>query len=291
MSESKGPRKIEKEIRILAPVEDVWKALTDAEELARWFPLEARVTLGEGGAIWMSWKNEFQFNTPIGAWKPNEHLRLIYMEPTPAAKPGEPGMPFEVPFQVALDYHLEGKGGETILRLVHSGFSREASWDGQYDGTISGWDFQLGGLKLYLERHRGTPRRCIVCRAFIPHLSVKEAWKRIMGPKGLVAVEHPAPTAPHERYAITTARGDRLEGIVGSFAPPKDFSATVTNWNDAWLRLHIDDIALFCRRDVNLWMSTYGVPEDRVAKLESGLKAIFDELFAAPAESGPGAGT
>lgn len=279
MSDAKGPRSIEKKILILAPVDAVWKALTDGEKLTRWFPLEAKVTPGEGGAIWMSWKNEFQFNTPIAAWKPNEHLRLIYMEPTPAAKPGEPGMPFEVPFQVALDYYLEGKGGETVLRLVHSGFSREASWDGQYDGTISGWDFQLAGLKLYLERHRGAPRHCVVCRTMIPDISVEEAWNRLMGSRGLVASSHAEPRAAQERYAMTTSRGDRLEGIVGSYAPPKDFSATVTNVNDAWLRLHIDDIALFCRREVNLWISTYALPKGQVERLQANFDAMFAELL------------
>lgn len=282
MAQPPKPRSIEKEIHILAPVDAVWKALTDAEELTRWFPLEARVTPGEGGAIWMSWKNEQQFNTPIGAWKPNEHLKLIYMEPTPAAKPGEQGMPFEVPFQVALDYHLTGRAGETILRLVHSGFSSDATWDGQYDGTVSGWDFQLQGLKLYLERHRGTPRRCVVSRAAIPHMSVHEAWQKVMGHSGLIAVEHPAPHAEHERYAITTAGGDRLEGIVCRLAPPHDFSGTVTNLNDAWLRLHIDDLALFCRRDVNFWISTYGLPEPRVAELQAHFDGMFASLFAQP---------
>lgn len=47
--ETKKERRIEKEIEINAPLEDVWKALTDANELARWFPLEARVTPGPGG--------------------------------------------------------------------------------------------------------------------------------------------------------------------------------------------------------------------------------------------------
>ncbi len=280
MGEKKPPRSIEKEIHILAPVEAVWKAMTDSEELTRWFPLEARVTPGEGGAIWMSWKNEHQFNTPVAAWKPNRHLRLIYMEPTPAAKPGEPGMPFEVPYQVALDYYLEARGGETVLRLVHSGFSSEASWDGQYDGTVSGWDFQLGGLKLYLERHRGTPRRCVICRVPIPTVSIEDAWNRIMGRKGLGAVEHPAPRAAHERYAITTALGERLEGVVSAWYPPYGFSATVTNWNDAWARVHIDDLALFCRRDVNLWISTYGLPEDRVIAIQAHMDQMFGDLFA-----------
>ena len=36
-------RTIETEIRIDAPVDQVWQALTDPEELVRWFPLEAGV--------------------------------------------------------------------------------------------------------------------------------------------------------------------------------------------------------------------------------------------------------
>ncbi len=283
MIKDKGPRSIEKEIRILAPVEVVWKALTDAEELMRWFPLEARVTPGEGGAVWMSWKNEYQFNTPIAAWKPSEHLRLIYMEPTPAAKPGEPGMPFEVPYQIALDYHLEGRAGETILRLVHSGFSPDASWDSQYDGTVSGWEFQLYGLKLYLERHRGTPRKCIVCRAMRPTLSRQEAWDRLWGPMGLGTRVHRPPGEVGVRYALTTAAGDHLEGMVEFWSPPVNFAATVTTLNDAWMRIHLDELAMFGVRDVNLWISTYALPEQQVSELQGRFDGLFAELFAGEA--------
>ncbi len=281
MSQVKAPRSIEKEIRILAPVEAVWKALTDGEELTRWFPLEARVTPGEGGHIWMAWKNDWQHSTPIAAWAPNKHLRLIYMEPTLAAKPGEPGIPFEIPHQVALDYFLEGKGGETVLRLVHSGFSADASWDTQYDGTITGWEFQLSGLKLYLERHYGSPRRCVYCRASIPHLSIEKAWTRLMSPNGLLKDEHPGPSKADTRYAFTTAAGNRLEGIVHTWAPPTGFSATVTNLNDAWMRLHIEELTLFGRRDVNFFIATYALPEKQVSDLQGRFDGLLNSLFAA----------
>lgn len=38
-------------VEIEAPIERVWRALTEAAELERWFPLEARVEPGEGGSI------------------------------------------------------------------------------------------------------------------------------------------------------------------------------------------------------------------------------------------------
>lgn len=279
MNKDKGPRSIEKEVRILAPLEVVWKALTEAEELMRWFPLEAKVTPGEGGSIWMAWKTDWQHQTPIAVWEPHKRLRLIYVEPTPPAKPGEPEPAFKIPYQVAVDYYLEARGGETVLRLVHSGFSADASWDSQYDGTVSGWDFQLAGLKLYLERHLGTPRRCIYCRAPIPHLSIEEAWAKLMSPAGLLQVEHPAPSQADTRYAFTTAAGDRLEGVVHAWKPPNGFSATVTNLNDAWMRLHIEELTIFNRRDVNFFIGTYALPNERVVGLQANFDGLFKSLF------------
>jgi uncharacterized protein YndB with AHSA1/START domain len=57
MSEAKPPgdrRTIVKEIEVAAPLETVWKALTDGTELARWFPLEATVEPGVGGNVRLS---------------------------------------------------------------------------------------------------------------------------------------------------------------------------------------------------------------------------------------------
>jgi uncharacterized protein YndB with AHSA1/START domain len=49
---------LEFEIEVAAPVEAVSKALTDAAELSRWFPLEAEVKPGVGGTIRLSWGPE-----------------------------------------------------------------------------------------------------------------------------------------------------------------------------------------------------------------------------------------
>ncbi|HET6639495.1 MAG TPA: SRPBCC domain-containing protein, partial [Gemmatimonadota bacterium] len=46
VKERPATRAAKGEIAIDAPVEVVWKALTDARELERWFPLEARVKPG-----------------------------------------------------------------------------------------------------------------------------------------------------------------------------------------------------------------------------------------------------
>lgn len=43
-------RRVETEIEIDAEIGEVWKALTDENELKRWWPLDARVVQGSGGS-------------------------------------------------------------------------------------------------------------------------------------------------------------------------------------------------------------------------------------------------
>ena len=117
-------RTLEAELYVEAPVEAVWKALTEAEELANWFPLRSRIEPGVGGSIRLSW-DDFSQDCAIEAWEPRHHLRTLW----PAAHPADPAVP------VAVDYYLEGRGGGTSVRLVHSGFSagRHTCYD--YDPT------------------------------------------------------------------------------------------------------------------------------------------------------------
>ena len=82
-------------IELHASPEAVWKALTDAAELVRWFPLEARVEPGEGGSIFMSWKNEHddrdhERDSPIRQTQPRQHdiRRLDHAERHDAVDPG-----------------------------------------------------------------------------------------------------------------------------------------------------------------------------------------------------------
>ncbi len=46
VNETKLERRIEKEVVIDASIDEVWKALTGAKELARWFPLARNPSAG-----------------------------------------------------------------------------------------------------------------------------------------------------------------------------------------------------------------------------------------------------
>jgi uncharacterized protein YndB with AHSA1/START domain len=161
-----GTRAAEGHVVIDASAERVWRALTDARELERWFPLDARVEPGEGGTIWMSWRNEFAGDMKILVWDPPRHLRTAW-----SFHEGD------APAQVT-DYLIETQGGRTVMRAVTSGFPMDPSWDGWVEGTRRGWAFELRSLKHYLERHEGEPRHVVYVRRRLS-LSVEAAWRRL----------------------------------------------------------------------------------------------------------------
>lgn len=170
--EGRDTRSVSHEVEIDAPVERVWRALTEAEELERWFPLEARVVPGEGGSIWMSWKNEYAGDSRILAWEPNRRLETSWGE-----------LDGHGPAQVTT-YTLEPRGGRTVVRVVTSGFPTDPSWDDWVEATGRGWRWELGSLKRYLEEHAGEDRAVVYLRRRTD-ASREEAWARLSGPDGL----------------------------------------------------------------------------------------------------------
>jgi len=264
MSESKPARTVEISIEIDAPLEAVWKALSEAEELTRWFPLEARVTPGAGGSVWLSWGAPWEGEAKIEVWEPYRHLRTVEPPPQPDSIP------------VVVDYYLEAHGGKTVLRLVHS-FGTGADWEQEYyDSTSRGWGFMLANLRHYLERHPGTPRRVAWPRLRLA-LSPEETWQRLMSSEGLLRHGSLDAVQPGSRYAIEAATGDRFEGEVRFFDPHRGFCATVENKEDALLWLHLEKLQQ--EYEIWLWLSAYGWPQSEVNAFRERWVDTLRQLF------------
>lgn len=274
-------RTIETSIELDAPVDAVWKALTDAEELANWFPPYAEVKPGEGGHIRSVWSEKQDWTAPISVWEPDRRLELVWCEATPPEKAEQArAAGFYSPFRIAVDYHLETRGGRTVLRVVHRGFSSESDWDHQYDGTVRGWAYQLRGLKHYLEHHRGAKRVIVRTQHALHDLPVLEAWKRILGAGGLAAEGDLARLHAGDHYAVHTAGGDRMEGEVVLVDAPHQWCATVETLNDAFFLLAVDPACKTQpRSEARLWLSSYGLPSDQMDALGQRWQAMLDELF------------
>lgn len=134
-------RSHETSIEIEAPLEEVWKAITEAEEIQKWFAPKVTVKPGVGGSMTGSWGPGMEGTQQIEVWEPNRHLRLIDER--------------EQSVRLVVDYFLESAQGKTVLRLVHSGFGASAEWDGEYSGTQSGWAGFFRVLKYTIEKQRG----------------------------------------------------------------------------------------------------------------------------------------
>lgn len=261
-------RSLEAELELDAPIEAVWRALTDADELSNWFPLEAEIRPGVGGSIQMSWDGEGQ-ECGIDAWEPERFLRTTW----PGAHQGDPAEP------VMVEYHLAGREGSTSLRLVHTGFSADAEWDDEFDSHRRGWSFELRSLQHYLRHHRGTRRHMVKAQLELA-IPIEQAWSRITSSRGLAAIGSLEGLAEGDRYDVTTATGDRLTGEVRLAIEPTDFAATVESLDFSLLRLSNG-----CWKgpgspvEAKLWLAAYGLPEGELNALEARWQGMLDDLF------------
>jgi uncharacterized protein YndB with AHSA1/START domain len=273
-------RTFEMTIEIAMPPEAVWQALTDAEELVRWFPTQASVTPGKGGKWMVSWDGNWPWDTEIEIWEPGRHLRLVDRKGRPYDIEGKAVNESVAPLPIAIDWYLEGHGGSTTLRLVHSGFGRGGAWDDEYQGVSLGWPLELHGLKHYLEHHRGERRQVAWSRVPVP-VPPEVLWPRLVGPDGLIRDSRLLTLRPGDRYETTLSTGDRIAGTVLMTVPARGIEVTVDGWNGGLYRLWVDPAGR--QSAVNSWLSAYEVPEQRVKDFNARMRAEVDRVAAAVA--------
>jgi uncharacterized protein YndB with AHSA1/START domain len=213
------PRSQTHEIIIDAPIEAVWKAIADGEELTRWFVEEASVEPRVGGMITISWDGEEKSSGTIEAWEPNTKLRKKLDPIDMGTVKSDPAAP------MIDEYTIERRDGKTVLRLVCSGIPDAPEWDGFYNGTDSGWASFLRTLRHYLEHHSGQPRTTI--KIIGPSdASFEEAWARLtaaLASRGRIVFDK-RPTALE---AVIPEAGDAYLWHTMSGGGPKKFVYTL----------------------------------------------------------------
>ena len=269
---AKKIRSYEKQFEVTAPIEAVWKAITDGDELTRWFCQEASCEPDVGGKQHIDWGGGAKATHVITVWKPNAHLRVESVRPeldnSMTAGQSEP---------YATDWYLEHDGGVTRVRMVASGFGEGADWDHEYDGTFHGWDIFHKTMQHYLEHHRGHASANVVIYAMLA-VPPDEAWSRLLSADGLIK------TGTHDDFSIgapfrfETSQGDLFAGVVRNYVPGKTFSAVVDSLNKSVLNLEMCSVP---RGGHFLYVSlnTWGIPKADVDALGTRLKAIVYGLF------------
>lgn len=137
-------------IDLKATPEEVFRAITDPEQIVKWFAPESRVDPRVGGEYVFSWGPGMEGKTTIVAWDPNTHFGTCSQRSVTYGPKGK--IDTGVIRQMAVDYYIESIGdGVTRLRLVQSGFGPEAAWDDEFESIKTGWASFLKKLKEILE--------------------------------------------------------------------------------------------------------------------------------------------
>lgn len=257
--ETKADRVIDITRSINSPVKAVWKALTDAKELERWFPLKADVKEDE---VRLSWGGDVNWHMEIEEVKEEEYLRLGYGE-------AHHRIVSAVPRRLAVEFFLHEKDGITNLRIVHNGFGGEESWDEMYDGVRRGWGTESLALKHYLEHHAGKDR--VVALASIQsQQSYQELWNKLVGSGLRVNGNH---------YALDTPLGETYEGRLLFCNQPQDLLGTMQNFHNALFRLSIERFSPGGDVFIWVWIAAYGVPEKDIKELEKRWQEKLNHIY------------
>lgn len=258
-------RTIELEVTILATPAEIWKALSTAEGLARWFP-----PIAEGGGapdsdLLLSWGEGIDWRTHTTAWEVNRHLQWTVPPTNDSATSSEA-------IQVAVDWYIETiTGGRCIVRLVHSGFSADSDWDDQYGANKEGWIYFLFNLRHYLERHPNTPRELIHERR-LATLPRPQLWTRLLGDDGLRATHNGTKgVRVGDRLAFTMDDGRSIPFIVGR-VEPSILWGTIESLNHALLMIELEP-----GRDeyhFGIYLSVYSLPRRDVDALRKWIATV-----------------
>lgn len=129
--------RIERQMTFQAPRDAVWAALTEPEQIRKWFGNEAELDLRPGGEGVFRW-GEVEVRVTVEEVNPPSRFSYRW-EPsqTPTGGP-----------TTLVEFELEEIQGGTRLSLVESGFeslSAESRQENEF-----GWDEELGDLRAFV---------------------------------------------------------------------------------------------------------------------------------------------
>jgi len=251
------------EARLDATPAQVWHALTDATTLADWFAPYIKADQQEGGTVEISWDPAAMWPTTIEIWDPERHLR--WADPAQRSPDGTPQP------RIVADWLISTDGGQTVLRLVHSGFGEGANWDEQIEGAAGGWKYFLWNLELCLTRHLGKHRAMVSARKRST-VSRAALWESLFT-SGFLS----ASTTGDSQRCVLRLGEQSFDGVVETSEAPFRLAARFPSLEDALLFVELEGAAPV-NFHVGFWLSTYGVEPRLVSELQRSLDDVVTRL-------------
>jgi uncharacterized protein YndB with AHSA1/START domain len=138
-----GTKTITQEQFIKANPDRVFKALTEKQELERWFVQEADIELKPGGTIRTNWVPGMGEHGIVKEVKPSQLFRFTWegqFSPTPTT----------------LTFELTKRKEGTLLTFTHSGIGEGEGWDA-YTNIDKAWEAHLKDLTSWIETGKCPP--------------------------------------------------------------------------------------------------------------------------------------
>jgi uncharacterized protein YndB with AHSA1/START domain len=147
MEKEMAEDRIEREIRIAAPIERVWAVVTESEHLGEWFGMAkpAEIDLRPGGI----------FTLEYGEWAKFPNLIVTVDAPHSFAyrsASAYPGVTATEENSTLVEFTLVEDGDGTVLRLVESGFEsmplpENPPESAKFESHANGWPYALDRVR------------------------------------------------------------------------------------------------------------------------------------------------
>lgn len=144
------PSQIEREILIQAPIDVVWRTVTEPEQIKQWFSDEAELDVRIGGEGRVTFDARNSFRVQVEAVEPPRRFAFRWVHPEGARADAENSM--------LVEFTLQPEAGNTRLRVVESGFDA-IDWSDERKAAYAkdhstGWQFYLGRLRDFAPQAR-----------------------------------------------------------------------------------------------------------------------------------------
>jgi uncharacterized protein YndB with AHSA1/START domain len=134
-------RSIRQQFYIRAPPKKVFRAISDPDEITKWFLKDAQISTRKGGRYTFEWNGGYQHSGRVLEFARGRSLTLTW--------PQFDGK--EVIGDTKVRFTVEPKGKGALLKILHSGYQKQEKWVEPYAGTHAGWSYFVMNLKSVLE--------------------------------------------------------------------------------------------------------------------------------------------